>query len=92
MNSRATGGMFTDRSGAASLGSAGSCRAIRFPIQTRWARPTFDGMAELWFDDLAALRTARRSAEWKASSEDEANFIDKRRTALFLTEEHEIER
>jgi len=54
--------------------------------------PTFDGVAELWFDDLAGLRTARRSAEWKASSEDEANFIDKRRTALFLTEEHEIER
>jgi len=49
-------------------------------------------MAELWFDDLAALRTARHSAEWKASSDDEANFIDERRTALFLTEEHEIER
>ena len=62
------------------------------PDPDQMGPPTFDGMAELWFDDLAALRTARHSAEWKASSEDEANFIDKRRTALFLTEEHEIER
>ena len=52
--------------------------------------PTFDGMAELWFDDLAALRAARQSPEWRASSEDEANFIDATRTALFLTEEREI--
>ncbi len=51
---------------------------------------TFDGMAELWFDDLAALRAARQSPEWRASSDDEANFIDETRTALFLTEEREI--
>ena len=52
--------------------------------------PPFDGMAELWFDDLAALEAARRSPEWRASSADEAHFIDATRTALFLTEEHEI--
>jgi uncharacterized protein (TIGR02118 family) len=52
--------------------------------------PSFDGMAELWFDDLAALEAARRSPEWRASSADEAHFIDGTRTALFLTEEHEI--
>ena len=50
----------------------------------------FDGMAELWFDDLAALDAAQRSAEWGVSSADEANFIDATRTAVFLTEEHEI--
>ena len=50
----------------------------------------FDGMAELWFDDLAALHSAMFSTEWRASSADEANFIDLARTALFLTEEHEI--
>jgi len=55
------------------------------------ASPEFDGMAELWFDDLAALEAARRSPEWQASSADEANFIDKTRTALFLTEEQEIQ-
>jgi len=52
--------------------------------------PPFDGMAELWFDDLAALEAARRSPEWRTSSADEAHFIDATRTALFLTEEHEI--
>ena len=50
----------------------------------------FDGLAELWFDDVAALEAARRSPEWRASSADEANFIDARRTALFLTKEHEV--
>ena len=52
--------------------------------------PDFDGMAELWFDDMATLQAARRSAEWRASNADEANFIDETRTALFLTEEREI--
>lgn len=52
----------------------------------------FDGMAELWFDDLSALEAARRSPEWRASTEDEANFIDKSRTAVFVTEEREISR
>ena len=33
---------------------------------------------------------AQHSPEWQASSEDEDNFIDKTRTALFLTEEREI--
>jgi uncharacterized protein (TIGR02118 family) len=50
----------------------------------------FDGMAELWFDDLAALEAARRSPEWQTSTADEANFIDPTRCALFLTVEREI--
>jgi uncharacterized protein (TIGR02118 family) len=53
-------------------------------------RMDFDGMAELWFDDLEALSVARASPEWQASSDDEANFIDATRTALFVTEEREI--
>jgi uncharacterized protein (TIGR02118 family) len=52
--------------------------------------PTFDGVAELWFDDLAALQAARQSPEWRASSADEANFIDRARTALLVTVEREI--
>jgi uncharacterized protein (TIGR02118 family) len=52
--------------------------------------PAFDGMAELWFDDIAAFEAARRSPEWRASSADEVNFIDGTRTALFLTQEQEI--
>jgi uncharacterized protein (TIGR02118 family) len=53
-------------------------------------RPDYDGMAELWFDDMEALRAARQSPEWKTSSEDEANFIDHKRVAYFVSEEHII--
>jgi uncharacterized protein (TIGR02118 family) len=52
--------------------------------------PDFDGMAELWFDDGRALVTARQSPEWRASSDDEANFIDDRRVAYFVSEERDI--
>jgi uncharacterized protein (TIGR02118 family) len=55
------------------------------------ATPDFDGMAELWFDDMGALQAARRSPEWRASTADEANFIDQSRSAVFVTEEHEIQ-
>jgi len=47
-------------------------------------------MAELWFGDIETLLAARRSPEWKASSEDEANFIDHKRVASFVSEEHII--
>ncbi len=50
----------------------------------------FDGMAELWFDNLEALEAARQSKEWQASTADETNFVDPTRTALFLTEEREV--
>ncbi|MFZ3340950.1 MAG: EthD domain-containing protein [Terriglobales bacterium] len=52
--------------------------------------PDYDGMAELWFDDLDALLAARKSAEWKASTEDENNFIDQNKTSSFISEEHVI--
>ena len=52
--------------------------------------PHYDGMVELWFDDIEALLNARKSPEWKASSEDEANFIDHSRVAYFVTEERTI--
>jgi len=52
--------------------------------------PDFDGMAELWFDNAAALLKARQSAEWKVSAEDEHNFIDASLVAYFVSEEHEI--
>ena len=52
--------------------------------------PDYDGMAELWFDDVEALLASRQSLEWNASSKDEANFIDHNRVAYFLSEEHII--
>ena len=53
-------------------------------------QPDYDGVAELWFDDLEALLAARESAEWKASSADEANFIDHKKVAYFVSEEKVI--
>jgi uncharacterized protein (TIGR02118 family) len=50
----------------------------------------FDGMAELWFDDLAAVLEARQSPEWEASTADEANFVDPTRSAYFVSEERQI--
>ena len=53
-------------------------------------QPDYDGMAELWFDDLDALVAARESLEWKASTDDEANFIDHNKVAYFVSEERVI--
>jgi uncharacterized protein (TIGR02118 family) len=53
-------------------------------------KPDYDGMAELWFDNPDALLAARESPQWKASTEDEANFIDQSRVAYFVSEEHII--
>jgi uncharacterized protein (TIGR02118 family) len=49
--------------------------------------PDFDGVAELWFEDEQALLAARDSAEWKAATDDEVNFIDHERVAYFVSEE-----
>ena len=53
-------------------------------------RADYDGVAELWFDNLEDLQAARQSPEWKASSEDEVNFIDHNKVALFVSVEHSI--
>ncbi len=53
-------------------------------------QPDYEGMAELWFDDMEALLAARQSAEWKASTEDEANFIDHSKVAYFVAEERVV--
>ncbi len=50
----------------------------------------FDGVAELWFDDLTALAQARRSQEWLRSTADEANFIDLDHTSYMVAEERTI--
>jgi uncharacterized protein (TIGR02118 family) len=55
------------------------------------SRPAdFDGMAELWFDDLSSVLEARHSTEWAASTADEVNFVDGSRSAYFLSEERRI--
>ena len=52
--------------------------------------PSFDGVAELWFDDWAALETAMATKEVQAALEDERKFIDHSRTAFFIAEEHHV--
>ena len=52
--------------------------------------PSFDGMVELWFDDVESILRARQSPEWEASTADERNFIDHSRTAYFLSHERTI--
>src|ERR1700733_13230715 len=60
-------------------------RRVMVPGDKR--QPDYDGMAELWFDNFEALLAARQSTEWKASTEDEANFIDHSKVAYFISEE-----
>ena len=54
----------------------------------------FDGVAELWWESLDDLIAAFGSEEGQqanaALAEDEATFIDLRRSSLFLTEEQVI--
>jgi uncharacterized protein (TIGR02118 family) len=52
--------------------------------------PSFDGMVELWFDDVEAVLRARSSAEWQDSTYDERHFIDHGRTAYFLSQERTL--
>ena len=61
---------------------------------SRRALEPFDGVAELWWDDLDALLAATSSPEGSAAGrtllEDEARFIDLEHSALWLGQEIEI--
>ena len=63
-------------------------RALRLRDDVRPA--DFDGVAELWFDDVEALLEARQSEAWRLCGLDEANFIDGTRVAYVVTEERAI--
>ena len=54
------------------------------------AAPSYDGAAEVWFDDYESFTKAVGSPEVKAAREDELHFIDHSRSALFFTEEHVV--
>jgi uncharacterized protein (TIGR02118 family) len=43
----------------------------------RMGEPVYDGIAELWFDDTAAIRALRNTPEMAAVQADEARFIDR---------------
>jgi uncharacterized protein (TIGR02118 family) len=52
--------------------------------------PVYDGAAELWFDDLDAMRQAMRSSEVRAAQEDERNFIDHSKVFAIVTTENVV--
>ena len=63
-------------------------RALRVAGDAR--PPDFDGVAELWFDDVGALLRAHSSEEWRLSGLDEPNFLDPASTAYLVSEERTV--
>ncbi len=61
---------------------------------TRGTAEAYDGLAEVWWDSLDALRAAASSEAGQSANEtlteDEARFIDFERSSFFMTEEHAI--
>jgi len=47
----------------------------------------YDGMVEVWFDDLEAIDRLRKSDYWDTIVEDELRFVDRPSLQLFLSEE-----
>jgi uncharacterized protein (TIGR02118 family) len=48
----------------------------------------FDGVAELWFDDLNGMTASLGSANYATVvAEDEINFLDRAKTTILLTKE-----
>ena len=52
--------------------------------------PVYDGIAEIWADDMAALRAMTAAAEHAAVQADEVRFIDKASQGAIVTHEHVI--
>ena len=50
------------------------CHTI--PSGYRNGEPTYDGVAEVWFDSTGAMRESAKTEEYRAVRADEPNFID----------------
>jgi uncharacterized protein (TIGR02118 family) len=57
----------------------------------RKGEPVYDGIAEVWFDDTAAMHALRGTPAVTAVQADEARFIDHATMGLIITEEHVLE-
>lgn len=52
------------------------------------SEPVYDGVAELWYDDTAAMRRITDAPQSKAALADDQHFLDTSQMAFILTEEH----
>ncbi len=56
----------------------------------RTDEPVYDGIAEVWADDTAALRAMTQSPAHAGVQADEARFIDRASMGVIITEDHVI--
>jgi uncharacterized protein (TIGR02118 family) len=61
------------------------CHTIRAGY--RKSEPIYDGVAELWYDDVAAMRRIADAPESRAALADDATFLDMSKMDFILTEE-----
>jgi uncharacterized protein (TIGR02118 family) len=52
--------------------------------------PAFDGIAEVWFESVDAMRQSAKRPEYTAVRADEANFLDQSRVNFIITRERRI--
>ncbi len=60
------------------------------PAAYRKGEPIYDGIAEVWFDDTAAMHALRDTSAMVAVQADEARFIDRSTMGLIVTEDHVV--
>jgi len=60
------------------------------PAAYQRGEPVYDGIAEVWFEDTAAMHVLRGTAEVAAVQADEARFIDRSTMGLIITDDHVI--
>ena len=60
------------------------------PATYRSGEPVYDGIAEVWFEDTAAMHALRGTPAVAAVQADEARFIDRSTMGLIITDDHVI--
>lgn len=58
------------------------------PSAYRKGEPLYDGVAELWYDDVESLRRTNDSPHGKAAMADNERYVDMSKIAFLATEEH----
>jgi uncharacterized protein (TIGR02118 family) len=56
----------------------------------RSGEPMYDGIAEVWFQNTAAMHDLRGTAELAGVQADEARFIDRSTMGLIITDDHVV--